>query len=129
MLAVVPALGLLPAPSPSHAQPPAKIPRVGIMGDTTGPQWQTFRQRVTDLGWIEGQSVAMEWRWSEGRPARFPDLAGELVRLQVGVIVTEGGPATVAAKLTYGLTNAISQTGSLAAAGVLVAYRRITDDR
>ncbi len=72
--------------------------RIGILGDTLGPQWNAFRQELADLGWIEGKNVEMEWRWSEGTTARFPDLAGELVRLRVDVMVTEGGHATRAAK-------------------------------
>lgn len=96
--AAVLALGALAAPSSSDAQPPARKARVGILGDTPGPQWQAFRDGMRDRGWIEGQNVELEWRGSEGTTDRFPDLAGELVRLRVDVIVTEGGPATRAAK-------------------------------
>jgi len=98
VVAVVLALGLLFASFSSQAQPPARTPRVGILGDTPGPQWKAFREGMRDLGWIEGQNVELEWRWSEGTTDRFPGLAAELVRLRVDIIVTEGGPATRAAK-------------------------------
>jgi putative ABC transport system substrate-binding protein len=90
-------LGVLLAPLTPNAQQTGRIPRVGILGDTPGPQWKAFRQGLGDLGWIEGQSLEMEWRWSEGRNDRLPDLAAELVRLRVDIIVTEGSTATQAA--------------------------------
>ena len=92
------ALALLSAPLSSDAQRPAKIPRIGILGDTPGTQWETFRQGLRDLGYVEGQSIVMESRWSEGRAERFPDLAAELVHLKVDIIVTEGQTAGRAAK-------------------------------
>ena len=94
------ALALAPffAPFSSHAQPPVRTPRIGILGDTPGPQWTAFRDGMRERGWIEGQNVEMEWRWSEGTTDRLPDLASELVRLGADVVVTEGGPATRAAK-------------------------------
>ena len=57
----------------------------------------TFVQRVRELGWIEGRTVAIEVRWGEGRPERFAEIAAEFVRLKVDVIVT-AGPAAFAAK-------------------------------
>ena len=92
------ALGILLAPLAADAQQAARVYRIGILGDTPGPQWKAFRQGLGDLGWIEGQSVEMEWRWSEGRFDRLPDLAAELVRLRVDIIVSEGSTATQAAK-------------------------------
>jgi len=49
------------------------------------------RQRLRELGWIEGRTVAIEYRWAEGHSERFPEIAAELVRLKVDVIVTTGG--------------------------------------
>ena len=57
-----------------------------------------MRQGLRDLGYVEGQNIALEYRPSEGRRERLPDLAAELVRLKVDVIVTFGTPATLAAR-------------------------------
>ena len=92
------ALHLLAAPLAAAAQQPAKVARIGILGETRGPQWETFRQGLRDLGYIEGQTIVLEWRWSEGRVEQFPALAADLVRLGVDIIVTEGGLASLAAK-------------------------------
>ena len=91
-------MAILAAPLPAEAQQAARVYRIGILGDTPGPQWKVFRQGLGDLGWIEGQSIEVEVRWSEGRNDRLPDLAGELVRLRVDVIVTEGSTPTQTAK-------------------------------
>jgi putative ABC transport system substrate-binding protein len=75
-----------------------EVRRIGILADTPGPHWEVFRKTLAQLGHAEGKALALEWRWSEGQPKRFPDLAAELVRLKVDVIVSEGTPATRAAK-------------------------------
>jgi putative ABC transport system substrate-binding protein len=74
------------------------VRRIGILADTPGPHWEVFRKTLAQLGHAEGKALALEWRWSEGQSKRFPDLAAELVRLKVDVIVSEGTPATRAAK-------------------------------
>jgi putative ABC transport system substrate-binding protein len=74
------------------------VRRIGILGDTPGPQWDAFRTALRDLGYVEGRNIALESRYSLGDPARLPDLAIELVRKRVEVIVSEGGLATAAAK-------------------------------
>ena len=55
-------------------------------------------QRLRELGWIEGRTVAIEYRWGEGRSERFPEIMAEFVRLKVSVIVTGGTAAVIAAK-------------------------------
>src|SRR5687768_4169363 len=63
--------------------------------------WTTaFVQRLRELGWIEGRTVAIEYRWAEGRSQRFAEIAAEFVRLKVDVIVTAGSPAVVAKRAT-----------------------------
>ena len=57
-----------------------------------------FAQRLRELSWIEGRSIAIEYRWAEGRSERFTEIAAELVRLKVDVIVTHAAPAALAAK-------------------------------
>jgi putative tryptophan/tyrosine transport system substrate-binding protein len=94
-----------PAPSsPARArgaQPPAKISRIGVLSPgchPPSPVLDAFLQGLRDLGYIDGHNVAIEWRYSEGRVERFADLAAELVRLQVDLIVTVSTPAALAAK-------------------------------
>ena len=84
--------GLLAAPLAAEAQP---IPKVGLLGDAS---WEPLRQGLRELGYVEGKTLILELRRSEGRAARLPDLAHELVRVNVHVIVSEGTPATFAAK-------------------------------
>ncbi len=93
------ALATLLVPAVSHAQRPAKIPRIGIIGDwpEDSPSWEVFRQGLRDLGYVEGQNLAMEWRFTEGNLDRLAETATELVRLQMDIIVTTGTPATRAA--------------------------------
>ncbi len=84
--------GLLAAPLAAGAQP---IPRIGLLGDAP---WEPLQQGLHDLGYEEGKNIVFENRRSEGRSERWPDLAAELVRLKVRLIVTVGTPATLAAK-------------------------------
>ena len=88
-------------PLAARAQQPAKLPTIGFLGASTPSvygQWSAaFVQRLRELGWIEGRSVAIEYRWAEGRDERFAEIAAEFVRLKVDVIVTTGS-ATLAAK-------------------------------
>jgi hypothetical protein len=85
----------------AHAQQPAKLPTIGFLGTTTPPVWKdyvpAFVQRLRELGWVEGRTVAIEYRWAEGRNERFREIAAEFARPKVDVIVTSGG-AGVAAK-------------------------------
>jgi putative ABC transport system substrate-binding protein len=60
--------------------------------------WDAFRERLRELGYVEGQTVTLETRWADGQVDRLPGLAAELVRLKVDVIVTAGSPAALAAK-------------------------------
>src|SRR5262245_52573919 len=84
-----------------RAQQPAKLPTFGFLGTAAASAWApwtaAFVQRLHELGWIEGRSVAIQYRWAEGRTDRFAEIAAEFVRIKVDVIVT-GGNAAVAAK-------------------------------
>ena len=79
-----------------RAQQAAKIPRIGIIDDA--PMWDAFRQGLRDLGYLEDQNIAIEYRIAEGKPDRLDAAAAALVRLPVAVIVTFGTPPTAAAK-------------------------------
>ena len=88
-------------PLAARAQQPAKLPTIGFLGTATPSAWHqwtpAFVQRLRELGWIEGRTVAIEYRWAEGRDERYTEIVAELVRLRVDVIVT-GGAALPAAK-------------------------------
>jgi ABC-type uncharacterized transport system substrate-binding protein len=89
-------------PLAARAQQPAKLPTIGFLGSTTpAPQSQltaAFVQRLRELGWIEGRTVAIEYRWAEGRSERLAEFAAEFVRLKVDVILTHNTPPVLAAK-------------------------------
>src|SRR6267143_7141350 len=84
--------GVVAAPFTIAAQPPAKIRRIGVLSPFVSSDtlaWhQAFRDSLRDLGWIEGQNISIEYRSAEGRPERLPDLAADLVRLKLDLIVT-----------------------------------------
>jgi putative ABC transport system substrate-binding protein len=83
----------------AHAQQPRKIPRIGYLaGDSQAPSHAAFRQGLRDLGYVEGQTLLIEWRFAEDKPDRFPELAAELVRLKVDVIVAANAAAVGALK-------------------------------
>ena len=84
-----------------EAQQPVKIPRIGILiagsASSYSARVEGFRRRLRELGYVEGKNIVIEYRYAEGKFERLPDLAAELVRLKVDVIVTTG-PAILAAK-------------------------------
>jgi putative ABC transport system substrate-binding protein len=87
--------GLLAAPRAAEAQSASKVYRVGILGEKASDPsearlWQVFRLGLRELGWIEGKNILIEDRWAEGNYARIPELAADLVRLRVDLIVTRG---------------------------------------
>jgi ABC-type uncharacterized transport system substrate-binding protein len=93
-LAVVLTVSLALAPLSAEAQA-GKVYRIGILGESASDPsearlWQTFRLGLRDLGWIEGRNILIESRWNEGDSALLPELAADLVRLRVDLIVTRG---------------------------------------
>src|SRR3989442_2966165 len=86
---------ILTAPFTARAQSPAKMPRIGYLALDAGPEQvvEVFQQGLRDLGWIEGQTIAIEYRWAAGQVDRLPALAAELVRLRVDLIVAATSPA------------------------------------
>jgi putative ABC transport system substrate-binding protein len=96
MLLGILALGLVVAPL-AAAQPRPKVPRIGILGRTPGSAG-SFLQALRDLGYHEGQTMAIESRWIEGQLDHLPELAGELVRLQPDLIVAISHRVAMAAK-------------------------------
>lgn len=90
--------GLLGLPTITLAQQPKKVPRIGVLANSESAAWDAFRRGLRELGYVDGQNVAMEWRWADGKADRYPALAAELVQLKVDLIVTSSTPATLAAK-------------------------------
>ena len=94
--------GAVAWPLAARAQQPAKLPTIGLLGATTplveSQRVAAFVQRLRELGWIEGRTVAIEVRWAEGRNERFAEIAAEFVRLKVDLIVASTTPAVIAAK-------------------------------
>ena len=83
-------------PLAARAQQVGKLPTIGFLGATTpaggGQLLAAFVQRLRELGWVDGRNVAIEVRWAEGRSERFAEIAAELVRLKVDVILTHNTP-------------------------------------
>ena len=100
-------------PMPLRAQQSAKLPTIGFMGTTTPSVWQpwtaAFVQRLRELGWIEGRTVAIEYRWAEGRADRWGEIATEFARLKVDIVVTAGVAAVNAAKQAMPTTPIVSR--------------------
>src|SRR5947208_16450520 len=88
-------------PLAAQAQQPGKLPTIGFLVAGTpsshGPWVAGFVQRLRELGWIEGRTIAIEYRWAEGRSDRAAEIAAEFVRLKVDIIVTSATAAVVAA--------------------------------
>ena len=105
-LAVVLAVGLTLAPLAASAQQAEKIYRIGMLETTSmalnAANFDAFRQGLRELGYVEGRNFMIEYRSADGRRERFPELATELVRLKVDVILTRGTPAVMAAKNATG---------------------------
>src|SRR5262245_16805746 len=86
----------------ARAQQAGKLPIIGLLGPGSEAAWVTvtnvFVSRLRQLGWIEGSTVAIEYRWAEGRYERFAEVAAEFVRVKVDVIVTAATAPVLAAK-------------------------------
>ncbi|HEV2547869.1 MAG TPA: ABC transporter substrate-binding protein [Stellaceae bacterium] len=86
----------------ARAQQTGRLPTIGFLGAATATVWApwsaAFAKRLNELGWTEGRTVVIEYRWAEGRSTRFAEIATEFVQLNVDAIVTAGSEPTLAAK-------------------------------
>src|SRR5260370_24170927 len=101
------ALGLLAAPVAAEGQQTRKVPRIGVLGGQSpeiSPPIFALRQGLRELGYVEGQNIAIEWRWAQGKNERYPDLVAELVKLKVDIIVA---PTTAGAQAAQRATKPI----------------------
>src|SRR5438093_1033650 len=106
---------LLSIAPPSEAQQPKKVPRIGYLSSQEPARESTraegIRLALRERGHIEGQNIAIEYRYAEGKPDRYPELAAELVRLKVDIILVAGGAWTVRAAMNATKTIPIVMTG------------------
>src|SRR5947208_4895755 len=112
-----------------EAQQPRKVPRIGFLSPFSPSAiaiWlQAFRQGLHDLGWVEGKNISVEYRYAEGRNDRLPDLAADLVRLKVDIIVTAVTPDALAAKnATRTIPIVMAAAGDPVASGLVDSLAR-----
>jgi ABC-type uncharacterized transport system substrate-binding protein len=111
----------------AEAQQPKKVPRIGYLAaDSQAPSHDAFRQGLKDLGYVEGQTILIEWRFAEDKPDRFPELAAELVRLKVDVTVAANAAAVGALKRATTTIPIViaSYGGDLVADGIVASFAK-----
>ena len=121
--------GALAVPLGLFAQQPVKVYRIGFLGAESASTWASqvdaLRAGLRDLGYVEGKNIVIEFRWAEGKYERLPDLAAELVRLKVDVLVTHGTPGTLAAKqATTTIPIVMATSGDAVATGLVAGLAR-----
>jgi putative ABC transport system substrate-binding protein len=129
-LVQVAALGLFGAPLATNAQPPAKVPRIGFLlfSRPDAPQTQyaaeAFRQGLREHGWVEGQNLAIEWRYAGGRAEGLPALAADLVQREVNVLVTHGPTIRPAQQATHTIPIVMAVVTDPVASGLVASLAR-----
>jgi putative ABC transport system substrate-binding protein len=119
------AVALIAAPRVIDALQADKVHRIGVLATTAWAPFESFRQGLRDLGYVEGRNVALEYRFSEGRQERLPELAADLVRLKSDVIVTWSTPAARAAKAaTATIPIVMAASADPIAAGLVASLAR-----
>ena len=113
----------------TEAQQPGKIFRIGFLDPSTASGsavlLEAFRQELSKLGWIEGKNITIEYRFAEQKPERLPELAADLVRLKVDLIVVSGTPPALAAKkATTTIPIVMTSVGDPVAAGLVASLAR-----
>jgi ABC-type uncharacterized transport system substrate-binding protein len=112
-------------PLASRAQQPRKMPRIGVLWPNPPATFEFLRQGLSDFGYVQGRNIEFEFRWAEGKLDQLPELAAELVRLQVDVIVTLAPQATLAAKqATQTIPIVFVAMGDPLASGVVASLAR-----
>ena len=116
-------------PLAARAQQPGKVPTIGYLGSTTrsvdSHRLPAFTERLRELGWIEGRTIAIEFRWAEGRSERAAEIVAEFVRQKVDVIVTGGTEYVLAAKqVTSVIPIVFSNVGDPVDSGLVAGLAR-----
>ena len=105
-------------------QPRAKVSRIGILADFRSPQLDALSQALRDIGYIEGRNLLIDYRYTEGRHERIPQLVGELLGLKMDLIVTSGPTTPIAAKMIKAVPVVFSFSGDPVEAGVVASLAR-----
>ena len=120
---------LLALSIPAHTQQTGKVARIGFLDASTAAGSavlvDAFRQELSKLGWIEGKNFTIEYRFAKGKTERLPELAAELVRLNVDLIVATGRPEALAAKkATTNISILMVSVGDPVASGLVASLAR-----
>ena len=114
-------------PFATRAQP-ARLPTVGLLGSGTLSTWSgwtaAFVQRLHELGWIEGRTIAIEYRWAEGRSERYTEIGAEFVRLKVDVIVTVGAAVPALKQITSAIPIVFAVASDPVGSGLVASLAR-----
>jgi putative ABC transport system substrate-binding protein len=122
--------GVITAPLAAAAQPAKKIARIGFLSPSSLSDPRTrsfveaFRQGLRDLGWVEGQNVTIEYRWAEERTERLAELAGDLARLNIDVLVATSPAIQAAKRATRTIPIVMTNAGDAIATGFVVSLAR-----
>ena len=112
-------------PLTARAQQATKLPTIGYLGSATlateSQRMAAFVQRLRELGWIEGRTVVIDYRWAEGRTERYAEIAAEFVRLKVDVIVTVGGAVAAAKQATATIPIVFAGAGDPVGSGMVAS--------
>jgi len=115
-------------PLAAWAQQTAKLPTIGFLGSATASSWSqwtaAFVQRLRELGWVEGRTAVIEYRWAEGRNERIAEIAAEFVRLKVDVIFSSGASALIAKQATASIPIVFALSPDLVGAGLVANLAR-----
>ena len=123
------ASGLLAAPLAAEGQQVGRVWRIGFLGAATPSVWASrvegLRGGLRDLGYVEGKNIVIEFRWANGMYDRLPDLAAELTRLKIDVLVTAGTPGVLSAKrATATIPIVMAASGDAVATGLVASLAR-----
>ena len=115
-------------PLAAGAQQAAKLPTIGVLGTATATVWSpwttAFVRRLRELGWIDGRTVAIEYRWAEGREAHYAEITAEFVRLKVDIILTAGAAAPAAMQATSVIPIVLAIVGDPVGTGLVASLAR-----
>jgi putative ABC transport system substrate-binding protein len=111
-----------------RAQQQSKPPTIGFMGSTTAAAWTpyvaAFEERLRELGWAQGRTIAIDYRWGEGRSERFAEIAAQFVRRRVDVIVTSGTAAAAAMQATSVIPIVLAVANDPVGSGMVASLAR-----
>jgi len=115
-------------PFVARAEQTGRLPTIGFLGTASASTWTSwttaFVDRLRELGWVEGRTIAIEYRWAEGHSARFAEIAAEFVRPKVDVIVTSGGAVLQVKKATSTIPIVFAIASDPVGTGMVVSFAR-----